>query len=157
MKVTSFDFWDNERKNPIVINTKDFNIKKVKKGERFTVDDVTYFINKTFKKKGYEGKCIETKMIKYKIKNTVTTHVHKCPAKKGMMQRMTPETLELMAEKFGKKNVDSWFKEGRTKMKTGLITQCPECKCVFYKEKNVLPETVEVVSLKGKKKLKKRT
>lgn len=157
MKVIAFDFWDKERSNGVEIEPSKLGIKNLKKNEMFIIEDVTYMISKVFTKKSIKRKCIETKMLKYKIKDTVTTHVHKCPAKKGFMQKMTPESLKIMEDKFGKKTIKGWKEEGRVKMKTGLITQCPDCKCVFYKDKHVLPETIEVVSLKGKKKLKKRS
>ena len=153
MKVTAFDFYDKERKNPIELDIKK---KHVKKDEQFKLDDVTYLVTKVFSKKGYESKCIEVKMVAYKIPNTVTTFAHKCPAKKNQMEQIRPDHREELEKKFGKQNVDAWTK-GKVKMKTGSVTSvCPDCGVVFWKEKVELPQEVEVVSLKGKKKLVKR-
>ena len=152
MKVIAFDSYDVKREKPVQIE-----VKKVKKDEVFTMNGVTYQITKVFKRKSIEVRCIEIKMVAYKLENTVTTFSHKCPAKKGLMQRMKPETKELMVKKYGKHTIDAW-EEGKNKMKIGSLTSvCPDCGVVFFKDKVELPEKVEVLSTYNKKQLIKRT
>ena len=73
MKVTAFDFYDKERREPVQM---DLDKKYVKKGEIFKRDDVSYKVIKVFNKKDIEMKCVEIKMVAYKIKNTVTKFAH---------------------------------------------------------------------------------
>ena len=147
-KVTTYDVYDTERKNPV-----ELKLKEIEKGRTFNIDSVTYKIERVFKKDGQ--RCIELRMIKYKIPNGATVFVHKCPAKKRMMKKMTQEGKEQIAKKYGEHTLKAWC-EGRIKMKTALATVCPDCECVFWKDKDEPPEPVEVVSLKGKKQLTKR-
>lgn len=152
MKVVAFDFYDKERSRPAEIE-----VKKVAKGATFTLDDVSYVITKLFHKKGIKLQCIEIQMVAYKIGNTVTTFSHKCPVKKGQMQKMKGDTREALVGKYGKKTVEAW-EAGKQKMKIGSLTAvCPDCKCVFWKDKHELPPTVDIISVRGKKRLIKRT
>ena len=66
MNVIAFDFYDKERQAPIQMK---LNKKYVKKGEIFKRDDVSYKVIKVFNKKDIEMKCVEIKMVAYKIKN----------------------------------------------------------------------------------------
>lgn len=152
MKVTAFDFYDKDRKKPV-----ELDMKKVQVGAEFEIDDVTYKITKVFFSSvpQIKGKCVELKTVRYKIKNSVTTFSHKCNARMGMMKKMGVEHREEMVKKYGKKTVESW-EAGRVKMRGHLATRCPDCECVFWKEKLENPEAVEIISLKGKKKLIKR-
>lgn len=153
MKVIAFDSYDTEREKPV-----ELELKKVEKDASFTLDDVTYVVTKVFKRKvkKVKKKCIEIKMIAYKIENTVTTFSHRCPAKKGQMKKMKQETKDLLAEKYGQHTVDAWEK-GKNKMKIGALTSmCPDCGVVFFKDKVEIPEKVEVTSTYGKKQLVKR-
>lgn len=153
MNVIAFDFYDKERQAPIQMK---LNKKYVKKGEVFKKDNVSYQVIKVFKKKNVGMKCVEIKMVAYKIKNTVTKFAHICPAKKGAMDEMQDETKKILEKKYGKKTVDAW-KKGKVNMKFGHLSSiCPECKCVFWKEKDEKPEPFNIVNLKGKKKLVKR-
>jgi len=153
MKVIAFDYYDKDRLKPIKLKLKETNVKK---NSTFKKEDVTYRVTKVFSKKGVEGKCIEIRMVAYKIPNTVTTHAHRCPAKKGFMDRMQSEQHEVLEKKYGKFTVDAW-KKGKVKMKIGEISSiCPDCECLFWKEKNELPEGMDIISLKGKKRLVKR-
>jgi hypothetical protein len=120
-------------------------LKGIRKGGVFTINDVTYRIEKVFKSNGLNGYGVIVRMTRYLIKNENTVFVHNCPAKKLHMERMTPETIDQMKKKWGKKTIDSWVREGRVKFKTEAIqTVCPNCKCVFYKKKNLRPEKVYV-------------
>ena len=153
MKVIAFDYYDKYRDKPIELKLKE---NSVKKEATFKKNDVTYRVTKVFSKKGVEGKCIEVRMVAYKIPNTVTTYAHKCPAKKGFMDRMEAEQHEILEKKYGKHTIAAW-KKGKVKMKIGeLSSVCPDCECVFWKEENQAPDSVEVISLKGKKRLVKR-
>jgi len=153
MKVIVFDFYDKDRQKPVEVKMKDSTIKKNKV---FKKDDVSYRVTKVFKKPGFDRKCVEIKMVAYKIANTVTKFAHKCPAKKGVMEKMTQESHKLLEEKYGKKTVSAW-KKGTVKLKVGHLSSiCPNCGCVFWKEKNEKPEGFNIISLKGKKRLKKR-
>jgi hypothetical protein len=157
MKVTAFDFWDTERELGVEIDMEEVGLKRLKKNEMFIIDDVTYIVTKVFKKKSMgKGKLIETRMVKYKVPNTVTTHVHKCPAKMVQMKNISVEERKKMVSKYGESTVNGWQLSGRVKLKIPLAHQCPGCKVVFFKDKAELPETVNVVSTKGKKKLKRR-
>lgn len=151
MKVTAFDSYDKGRENPVEID-----IEIVKKDASFTQNDVTYIITKVFKRKSIKGKCVEIKMIAYKLDNTVTTFSHRCPAKKGQMQKMKQETKDLLQQKYGKHTVEAWEK-GKNKMKIGALTSvCPDCGVVFFKDKIEIPQSVEITATYGKKKLHKR-
>lgn len=157
MKVTAFDFWDKKRELGIQLDTKELGIKKLKKNEMFTIEDVTYLITKVFKRESHGNeKLIETRTVKYKIPNTVTTHVHKCSAKLAEMKRISVEERKKLVKKYGEVTVNGWQKDGRVKLKIELAHQCPGCKIVFYKDKPELPDTFDVTSIKGKKKLKRR-
>ena len=153
VQVYIVDYWDKERTQLVKMK---LSPDKVIKGATIKKDDVTYKVTKVFTNKKYDRKCVEIRMVAYKIDNTVTKFPHNCPAKKGQMERMSQEHKEQLVQKYGEKTVEAWNK-GKVKMNTAeLATVCPECECVFWKEKNELPESVEVISLKGKKKLKKR-
>lgn len=148
-RVIAFDYYDPNRLNPVKVK-----VRKVKKGRTFKIQDVTYKITKVFKEQG--ERCVEIKMVAYKIPNTNNIHVHKCPARKGLVMKMKPEDHKKLEKKFGKKTVEGW-KDGRVKMRGDeLATVCPDCGVVFWKEKHEAVPEVEVVSLKGKKPLKKR-
>jgi len=158
MKVTAFDYWDKERTLGVQLDTQELKIETLKKNVMFTIEDVTYLITKVFKKKSLAGKdrLIETRTVKYKVPNTVTTHVHKCPAKFREMENMTVKGRKMLVKKYGESTVNNWQLSGRVKLKIELAHQCPGCKVTFYKEKIVNPESVSVISTKGKKKLKRR-
>jgi len=152
MKVTMFDFYDEDRETPIDMKLKD---KTVSKGATFKKNDVTYMVTKVFNKKGYKRKCVEVKMVAYKLPNTVGKFAHKCPAKKEIMLNMEQKHVKELIKKYGKATIKAW-KKGTVKMAGTAASVCPDCKCVFWKDKNELPDTIEVVSLKGKKRLIKR-
>lgn len=160
MKVTAFDFWDTERTLGIELDTDKLEIPefKLKKNEMFVHDDVTYMITKVFRKKSMgPDKLIETRVVKYKVPNTVSTHVHKCPAKLVQMSEITVEQRKKMVKQYGEVTVNGWQQQGRVKLKLDTLAhQCPGCKVVYYKEKNLLPDSVKVTSTKGKRKLKSR-
>lgn len=158
MKVTAFDYWDKERGLGVQLDTEEHGIKELKKNVMFTIEDVTYLITKIFKKKKNFGneKLVETRMVKYKIPNTVTTHVHKCPAKLKEMENLSVEGRKMLVGKYGENTVNQWQLTGRVKLKIELAHQCPGCKVTFYKDEVIAPESVKVVSTKGKKKLKRR-
>lgn len=158
MIVTAFDFWDTGRTLGVQLDTETIGLDKIKKNQTFNIEDVTYMVTKVFKKKSLgDQKLIETRMVKYKVPNTVTTHVHKCAHKLREMQNITIEGRKILVEKYGESTVNSWDKFGRVKLKMDTLAhQCPGCKTVFYKDKNLKPKSFEVTSLKGKKKLKRR-
>lgn len=152
-RVIAFESYDKKRNNPVQLK-----LKEVKTGATFNIKQVTYKILKVFKQKskGIQGeKCIEIKMTRYRIANTVTTFSHKCPAKKGELAKMNQEMKDTLVKKYGQKNVDAW-ETGKVKMKIHLSQVCPECKCIFWKEKHEDVPSVEVISVSGKKRLKKR-
>ena len=157
MRVVAFDFWDTKRELGIGLDTQEVGIGKLKKDQMFTIDDVTYIITKIFKSKSHgEGKLVETRMVKYKIPNTVTTHVHKCPAKMVQMRNIDVEQRKELVKKYGESTVNGWQQNGRVKLKIELAHQCPECKVVFYKDAMQTPEAFQVTPIRGKKKLKQR-
>lgn len=158
MMVMAFDFWDTKRTLGIELDTESVGIDIIKRNQTFSIEDVTYLITKVFKKKSLgRQKLIETRMVKYKVPNTVTTHVHKCAHKLREMENMTVEGRKMLVEKYGESTINGWQKHGRVKLKMDTLAhQCPGCKTVFYKDKNLNPKSFEVTSLKGKKKLKSR-
>jgi len=157
MKLIAFDYYDKDRSKPVKMSLKE---KYIKKNKIFKRDDVSYKVTKIFfmklGAKKIRTKCIEIRMVAYKIANTVTNFGHKCPAKKGSMDKMVQEGHKILVSKYGKKTIDAW-KKGRVTMKFGhLASICPECECVFWKEKDEKPEPFIITDISGKKKLIKR-
>jgi hypothetical protein len=149
---TFVDWFDDDAANAVTQKLK----KKLEVGDIFNINDVTFsveHIEYTDKKK---AKAL-IRMRRYKIGNTQTQFVHKCPAKRDMMGKLSREDVIRMEENVGKKQVDSW-KKGRVKLnsynKKEII--CPECKTVFWKEYDDIPDTVEVTATLNKKVLRKR-
>lgn len=149
--VKAFDFFDTERKNPI-----DLYLCEVKKGHKFHIDAVEYKVTKVFKKKKYKEKCVELKMIAYKISNTVTKHIHICQAQQSEMARTDDKHIKKMVEKYGEATVERMV-SGRVVLQIpGKYAVCKSCGVKFWKHKVESVETVDVLSHEGKKKLKKR-
>ena len=132
---TLFDVFDRSQSNPVKRRFK----KELQLGDEFTIDDVTYRVVLI------ERHAV-VRMFKYKIPNTATQVVHKCPAKKEMLDALSKEDLLKISDPKGKK------KSNRIKMRGGAVTQCPHCKVTFWKEKEERPEQVEVESLFHKSK-----
>ena len=146
MKITFFDVWDVDKINPVRIEGK----KDLKVGDKFHIDDVSYRVLER------EGTTAVVRMFKYRIPDTATQFVHKCPAKKDKMDGLDRDDIVSFEDKYGKKVADK-MRSGRVKMGTlKLKTKCPFCKCIFWKENVAVPETVEVNKVAGRKQLKKR-
>lgn len=140
MEYTLFDVFDRKKANPVKRNFK----KELEIGDEFVIDEVTYRVLIV------ERHAI-IRMIKYKIPNTATQVVHKCPAKKEMLGQLSKEDLLKITDPKTKKNL----KTSRVKLQGSIVTQCPHCKVTFWKEKEERPEKVEIKSLfqqKGKRK-----
>jgi len=150
MKVIAIDSYDTDKVNPVEIDLP--NSIVLQKGNEFDLNDVTYKIESMdFKKK---DTYLTLKMIRYKISNTTTTIVHKCPARKNQFQKLPPATIDIMKEKYGKKSVESWQRDGRMKMGSrSLANVCPDCLCSFWKEEAQIPEKVIIKGTKLKKRM----
>lgn len=134
---TLFDIFDRDRRNPIKRNFKN----ELQIGDEFVIDEVSYRVVIT-------SQYAVVRMVKYKVPNTATQVIHKCPAKKEMLDGLSKEDCLKITDPKIKKS----FKSNRVKMHGGVVTQCPHCKVTFWKEKEEHPEQVEVQSLFHNKK-----
>lgn len=147
----------SEGDNPI---KRDFK-KKLEQGSRFTINDVTYLVEHVehYNADDCNGKAL-IRMVRYRIPDTATQFVHKCPVKKDAMEKLDRDDVLKLENKFGKtgaeKKIKAW-KQGRTKLRTynHLEKECPLCECVFWKKNNLVPETVIVDGVMHKQGLKK--
>lgn len=140
MEYTLFDVFDRKKSNPIKRTFK----KELEIGDEFVIDEVTYRVL-------IIERHTVVRMVKYKVPNTATQVVHKCPAKKEMIGALSKEDLLKITDPKKKKEL----KSNRVKMPGSIVTQCPHCKVTFWKEKEERPEKVEIKSLfhkKGKRK-----
>jgi len=143
------DRFDRDKKNPVNISFE----KPLVKGDTFTLNDVTYKVIKSPSKYNV----VIIKMIKYKIENTATSIVHKCPARATMSRELTENKIVEMKKKYGDKIVDN-FLSGRVKMHSIKQAKCPFCNVKFWKEKIEIPEQVHINSrIKGRKQLINRS
>lgn len=134
MEYTFFSEYDIEKKNPA---KKTLN-KKLNIDDEFIIDNVTYKIIKKIKPKTFF-----IKTLKYKIKDTTTTIVHKCPAIKDRIKKLDENDFKKY--------------KSRLKLKTmNVVNYCPTCGVIFYKDKKCIPESFDVYSIKNKVALKKR-
>jgi len=149
-----YDFFDENTEHPIKMK---FDHKLVA-GEELDFNDVTYTVAEAdfFEKHG----TAVTRMTRYKIPDTATQFVHKCPVKKKHMEKLDQDDVIKLEKQFGKdgaaKRVKAW-KAGRAKMRSynKYETKCPLCECVFYKDHNTIPDEVTVDGVMKKKKLTK--
>ena len=148
---TFIDWFDDDAANAVTQKLK----QKLALGDIFNINDVTFSVEH-IEYIGNKAKAL-IRMRRYKIGNTQTQFVHKCPAKRDMMGKLSREDVIRMEKNVGKKQVKSW-KEGRVKLnsynKKEII--CPECKTVFWKERDDIPDTVEINTTLNKKALRKR-
>jgi len=145
IKYTLYDFFDREKTNCVLRNFS----KPLKVKQRFIINDVEYKVTRIKKKVAI------VRMIKYKIDNSNTSFVHKCPAKKSTMEKLDQDDLIKLEKKVGKKQVKSWT-AGRVKMRGHFKQQCPFCKVIFWKESFEHPEEVSVNKIMKHKQLIKR-
>ncbi len=124
-------------------------------GQKIRKDNVTYKIlecdywgdGKSTSGKAYGRAIIQ--MTRYKIPDSATQFIHKCPAKKKAMEKIDADDVIKLEKKFGKKGaakrIKSW-KAGRAKLQSynKLETKCPMCGCVFYKKHNTVPDVVYI-------------
>lgn len=129
---TLFDIFDRDKKNP---TTRTFK-KELQLGDEFVINDVTYRVVILHRH-------AIVRMMKYKIPNTATQVVHKCPAKKEMLESLTEDDLLKIKDPIQQKEL----KSSRVKMPGHVVTQCPHCKVTFWKEKDERPVNVEVASI----------
>jgi len=149
-----YDFFDGDTENP----TKMVFDRQLKTDEELKFDGVTYKVIEAdfFDKHG----TAVIRMTRYRIPDTSTQFVHKCPVKKKHMEKLDRDDVIKLEKKFGKKGaakrVKQW-KNGRTKMQSynRIETTCPLCECVFYKKHNTIPDEVTVDGVMNKKQLVK--
>lgn len=141
------DHFDSEK-----INTRELSFsKELVSGDVFEVDDVTYEVGEVISSSLVHQAVI--RMTRYKIPSTTTQFVHKCPAKKSMVDALDRDDVVKLEAKVGPEKL-SRIKGGRVKMRAynAIEQQCPLCKVVFWKEQTLLPDTVAVAKVVGKKK-----
>lgn len=109
-KYVLYDIFDKKKANPVIIM---FD-HKLKKKEVFSLNDVSYKVVGRWKKN--EKHYARIRMVKYKMSNTVTDMVHRCPAK----------------------DMD------HVKLRGHMRVKCPHCKVLFWKESMEFPEKVLV-------------
>ena len=136
MQYPLFDVFDRKKENPVTKELKE----ELQIGEEFTIEDVTYRVMLL------EPQAV-VRMVRYKIPNTATQVVHKCPAKKEMLDNLSKEDFLKITSPAQKK----LFKSSRIKMPGHIATKCPHCKVTFWKEKEARPEKVFVSSVFTKK------
>lgn len=137
LEYTLFDVFDEERERPV---QKHFN-NKLEPGSHFTIDDVTYRVVTL------EPQVAVVRMLRYKIPNTATQFVHKCPAKKSALEKLGKEDV-VKLDDLKKRNLKT---HDRVKMQGHMKQQCPHCKTIFWKESMAMPDPVEVPKLYKKK------
>lgn len=151
VKYMLFDYYDKEKVNPLAWSFEHI----VERNETFEANGVIYKIVKRFK---YETKrAAFVRMIKYKIPDESTQFVHKCPAHKSKMDKLSRDDVIKLEKKLGVKKVKA-LKTGRIKMRSynALEFKCTHCNVIFFKEHNSLPDTVQVNKTMSKKILRKR-
>lgn len=145
---TLFDVYDKEKQNPVTLNFP-FQLEK---GKRFKRKDVSYRVV------SLKGKTAVVQMVRYKLANTATQFVHKCPAKRYAADKMTREDIVKLEKEQGKEKA-AQIRNERVKIRSlgaQTVMKCPFCKVEFYKDQFELPDTVDVDGVMKKKKLKKR-
>lgn len=136
---TLFDVFDEEKERPV---KREFD-EELEPGNEFTIDGVTYRVLTV------DRPVAIVRMFKYKIPNTATQFVHKCPAKKGAFEKLGREDV-VKLEDTKKRNLNT---HERVKMQGHMKQQCPHCKTIFWKESMEMPEPIQVPKVYGKKKL----
>ncbi len=142
---TLFDFFDKSHSHPI---ERTFETP-LQEGSEFTIEGVTYKVvgrlNVMFMGPVKFGNVpsLEVRMTRYKVENSSTQFVHKCPAKPDGSSKITDDDMM----KFDPK------KQKRVKLRTYNVLEqaCPHCKVIFWKERNEIPPEVHVDKVMGKK------
>ena len=152
-RYTLIDWFDDVAGNPIELDLDE----ALELGDEFTVNDVTFSIEHIeyqINKKGFNAL---VRMRRYRIPDTQTQFVHKCPAKKGMMSKLSRDDVIKLEKSVGKKQVTSW-KNGRMKFSSYNKKEivCPDCGTIFWKHNNCIPGTVDIDPIMNKKTLRKR-
>jgi len=152
MEYTLFSKYDEKKERPIKKEIE----KKINVNNEICIDDVYYKVIKKYESRKL-GPCLIVDMVRYKINNTTTTIVHKCPALNNAVKKLDEHDFKKLKEKYSEKKINDLLESTRTKMKTmGLVNICPTCGVIFYKDNQELPESIEIESLKNKVQLKKR-
>jgi len=154
-KYELIDYYDDRTENVIKRVFK----KQLVRGQKIEKNDVVYEVEDADWWHD-QGRAI-IRMVRYKIPNTATQFVHKCPVKKKAMEKLDANDVLRIEHKYGKKGAEKRIKQwkaGRAKMNSHnkLETQCPLCECVFWKERNQVPETVVIDGVMGKKRKRKK-
>jgi len=140
---TLYDVFDERRERPV---RREFT-NKLEPGSQFTIDDVTYRVVTL------EPQVAVVRMLKYKIPNTATQFVHKCPAKKGAFEKLSKDDV-MKLDDLKKRNLKT---HDRVKMQGHMKQKCPHCRTIFWKESMAMPDPVQVPKVyKTKKKSSKR-
>lgn len=143
------DYWDRTRKVPWPFD------HALKRGEVIENDGVEYVVVK----KNSEKRWAVIRMTRYKIPNTSSQFVHKCPAKKDYSESLSQADIIKLQKKHGKEQTADIMNE-RVKIRAvgaQLTFGCPYCKVTFWRETFDMPPPVMVDPIMGKKQLRKRT
>lgn len=124
---TGYDVYDEEKSNPVQISMR----RSLGVGSEFEIDDVVYKVLEYDKKKNE----IITKMIKYKLRNSVKQFIHKCPAKKAASVSLSRDDVIRLEDKYGEKRARAILSERVSKTIRTEIT-CEYCGCLFWKEED---------------------
>jgi len=150
------ELFDDEAENEVIVHRN----KKLKAGDYFSIQDTTYEIEEVeWYSLAIGGKAL-VKMVRYRIPDTATQFVHKCPVRKKQGEDITDSDILKFEKDLGKDKANkkiAYMKSGRVKMQSynKLEIECPLCKCVFYKNHNSIPAPVIISKGMKKKRLKK--
>ena len=132
MNYVIYDHYDSDQSNP-----KEFKYDLLKLDQIISLNDIEY------KVESITGNKVVMRMVRYKIGNTHNSFVHKCPAKKLAMAKLSSEEKKELEKTHTKTQIKSW-EQGRVKMQGHMERMCPNCKVVFWKESMIFPEKVLV-------------
>lgn len=142
------DFWERPLSRPWKFD------HQLRRGETFEFDGVTYLVVKKNNEKGWAV----VRMVRYKIPNTSSQFVHKCPAKKGHSESLSKDDIVQLQEKHGQKRAADIMNE-RVKIRAvgaQLEFKCPFCETLFWREHFELPPPVFVDRIMRTRRLRKR-
>jgi hypothetical protein len=135
-----YDYWDKEKAAAVY---RDFP-KRLKPKQTFEIDGVSYFVCSTRRNPTGSISAV-VRMVRYRISDTATQVVHKCPALRDPQAKLSKEDVVKLDAVPAKKRV-------RTSAYNQLEHRCPHCGVVFYKSFNRIPETVLIPRVYKKRK-----
>lgn len=138
-KFTFYDWFDDFTENPVSIKVPN----ALKAGDTFEQDGVTYKVKDAHVwHEEREGAAL-VRMTRYRIADTSTQFVHKCPAKNRLTTKLTRDDVTRIDSDKGLAKRKHWE---RVKLQSHnrLETKCPDCGVVFWKNAIDLPSEVVI-------------